>query len=135
MEAIDAGKSVPAKKSSAKTISLKRKKNSVESPETKPSKKPRKKKKDDEATEVKTKPKKLPSVKIKMRTLSVSSEVRPPSPDSEDTESHKDVDEESSVCSYKVVNTTSDHNSDWESASNNNSLDMMVRVLLLPRMF
>ena len=127
-------KMASAKKISAKTIALKRKKNSLESTETKTSKKPRKKKKDVEATEMKAKPRKIPTVKIKMRPLSVSSEVHPPSPDLEDTESHKDDDEESSVRSYQVVNA-SDQSSDCESTANSNPLDMMVRVPLVRNMF
>jgi hypothetical protein len=115
---------------------LKRKKNSLESSsETKAAKKPRTKKKDSENTRIKTtaaKPplKKGPTVKIKMRTLPVSAEKRPPSPDSDATESQKDDDDEdddvSSSGSYPVVQL-SEHNSDSESATENNPLDTMVR--------
>lgn len=124
-------KAPPGKKSVAKATSLKRKKNSLESSETKPAKKPRKKKNDGEPTGTTTKStaKKGPTVKIKMKTLPVPSEVRAPSPDSEDTESQKDDDEESSAGSHQVAQL-SDHNSDWESAGDDNPLAIMVRGLL-----
>jgi hypothetical protein len=121
----------PGKKGS----SLKRKKNSLESSSEKPAKKPRTKK-ESETTRVKTaaaKPplKRGPTVKIKMRTLPVSAEKRPPSPDSDATESQKDDDDEedddgSFSGSYPVAQP-SEHNSDSESAAVSNPLNMMVR--------
>lgn len=122
-----------AKKSTTKTAGLKRKKTSLESSETKPAKNPRKKKSGAEGTDKKPQPKKNPTVKIKMRASSLSSDRVASSPDTADTESQKHDDEDSTgeyrvdLGSYHSRHPSADQNSDWDSTANN-PLEMMVSL-------